>query len=350
MTDEIFAYLLPEYINEITELAAKQDWITHNFNTENASETYNPANYLNNIELEKTTYILHLDLNIYQFLLNGARKGGDNEQYRAAAALITFCQIANIEVDPTYPAYEKLNHNEEKLSEVLSDLELFHRINNSRPNQLAKYALGHSEKILTDSQYSLNKIRVGHELTKYKKLKEWDSLYLMILCITRIDTSNTPRHKKLEEFVKWTILKFRKSLVAITYAAVLFSNRPLKRMMKYKFSHSKVEKKNHITNMTWDLYIMDQYFKSWIKKDTSEFLFASADKAFCNLLRLAVNIQKTQNLDPLKEYLPDDNWEKLNQSLNQSNIDTTPNRAYNSEHWGHQYRQKLIEDLENQLF
>lgn len=51
------------------------------------------------------------------------------------------------------------------------------------------------------------------------------------------------------------------SFVMIVYAAVYFGNSPLRRMMKYKKSDTIDNRKSAITNMTWDLYLLDKFLK-----------------------------------------------------------------------------------------
>ncbi len=325
-------------------------WLVHNFNIENENDLYNPANYLYNAEFDKTRYILTLDLNVYQFLINIVKKKIPKENFRDAASLLVFCQVTNIDIDPTYPVYEKINYNRENLSEAVSDLELFHNINNGDMEELAKYALEYSDSVPIDMSHEFDHEEIGANLMKYKKLKEWDSLYLMMLSVVDINTNTSiPRREKLGVFSDWTIYKFRRSLVAFVYAVVLFCEFPIKRMMKFKPNSSPDEKRQSVTNMTWDLYIMSQFFKKWTKKHKNEeFLYASDDNAFCSLLRDAIQVQKEQGLAPIRHYMNESEYESAMKLLNVN--DDIPGRAYTSDEWGPEYRAKLISEYESRLY
>lgn len=341
-------WLIPEYIEEIIEILKEKDWIIHNFGCESQDDLLNPANYLHNKTVENYNYQLGLDLNIYQFLLNSVKKGGVNTSYQAAAALINFCQISEIEIDPTFCSYEKYNHIENNLEETISNLDLFHRINNSNPDELAKYALGYTEKPKIIKNYDLAKERILDNMRKYERLKGWRSLYLLMLAIIKINTTHTNNHKKLEEFISWSISEYRLSLFAIVYAAHLFGKTPLKRMMKYKPSAAGPENKRNVENMTWDLYIMSQFFERRKGKNKTEYMLASDDKAFCNLLRTAINVQKTNSLIPLEGCITKESITKLQEKIDQRNSHNQ--RAYNSINWGPEHRDMLIINFEKELF
>ena len=119
-------------------------------------------------------------------------------------------------------------------------------------------------------------------------------------------------------------------------------------MMKYKKSQE-IHKNHHsLWNMTWDLYIMSQFFRMWTdKKEKQEFLFASDDNAFCELLRSTIEVQKQENFLPLKPYLTDSAYEEA-QKYHEMNLSTVE-RAYQSDDWGTQYRKEFISKYENKL-
>jgi hypothetical protein len=64
-------YLVPWYLDEVVERLVKRNWLVHSFDIE---DLYNPAAYLRNAEFDNTKYILSLDLNVYQFILNIKKK------------------------------------------------------------------------------------------------------------------------------------------------------------------------------------------------------------------------------------------------------------------------------------
>ncbi|PWW34576.1 hypothetical protein DFO83_111103 [Idiomarina loihiensis] len=342
-------FLLPAYIEDIAVSLANRGWIVHSFNTDNSEELYNPSNYLHNSEFEGSKYTLGLDLNIYQFLLNSNKKKTPNDNYRDAAALLVFCQISNIEIDPSYAVYEKVNYEESNLDEALPDLELFKNINNSDTEKLAKYALGYESSYEIATDHKINHDEKREMLTKYRRLTEWDSLYLILLSIVDIKfDNNIPANKKLLKFLEWLICKFRMSLVGTIYAIVLFGKKPLKRMMKYDPKTNVEARKSALWNMTWDLYIMNQFFRKWVRKgDTDEFFFASDDKAFCELLRSAIKVQQVGDFSPLTPYLSKSGYEIAENFLNLD--ESSVERVYKTEQWSPDYRKKLIESYEANL-
>lgn len=338
------------YFDEIVEHLAKRDWLVHNFNLENDEDLYNPASYLQNTEFNNRKYLLGLDLNVYQFLLNIIKKEKPKNIYRDAASLLVFCQVANIDMDPTFSVYEKVNYDRDNLSETLSDLGLFHNINNGEMDELAKYALGYENSVPISMLQELNHEGTTASLMKYECLKGWDSLYLLMLSIVEINNNNSiPKREKLIIFLDWVVKKFRMSLVAITYAVVLFGNQPIKRMMKFQKSLNPEEKRKAVSNMTWDLYIMYRFFRTWTEKGKNEeYFFASADLAFCKLLKAAINVQKSQSFEPIRHLMNHTEYESASALLNVNR--NTPGRAYNSNEWGPEYRSELISNYEKRLY
>ena len=67
-------YQVPAYLDDIVERLSRRNWLVHSFNLSEEDDLYNPANYLHNSEFDGTKYILTIDLNIYQFLLNIVKK------------------------------------------------------------------------------------------------------------------------------------------------------------------------------------------------------------------------------------------------------------------------------------
>ncbi len=285
----------------------------------------------------------------HQFLLNSVKKDCPKKNFRDAVALLVFCQITNIDIDPTFAVYEKVNYDHSNLDEALPDLELFNKINNSDMDELAKYALNLTDEFNVNTSVTMDYDQKRENLMTYKRLTDWDSLYLMMLSIVDIKHDNSiPADKKLSAFLDWVIRDFRKSLVTTIYALVLFGKRPIKRMMKYKSSQDRNERRSALWNMTWDLYIMNQFFRKWTENNNKqEFLFASDDNAFCELLRLAIDVQKHENFTPLNSYLTDSGYIEAKKFLETDVNDIE--RMYWSETWGPEYRKNLISKYEKKL-
>jgi hypothetical protein len=339
-----FMVAFPLYTKDILELLlSEKQWLIHNFNCKNPMELYTPESYLYNKEMDNWKYILILDTNIYDFLLKSIKKS--NEKCRQAIALLIFCQLAEIEIDPALAVSERLR--KDNLNEVIQDVKLFYKLNNSNPAILADYALGKTKTIeLLEIEFDYDEIK--NKLLSYKKPDELESLYLMILKITVIHIDKSIK-MKLCYFIDWLIQDFRLGLPAVMYALFLFK-KPVSKMMKYKIGVSREENIKNINNMTWDLFIIRDFFKKWTeKKERTEFIFASDDNAFSEILNLAIQVQMNFSFEPCKSYfnLSEYEFDKLTVLINEKN--RPKNRAYNSPDWGYDYRKALILECEKIL-
>ena len=344
-------YFIPEYFKYILERLVEKGWLVHNFPDLDEGEEYNPSGYIYNKDVNGVTYTICLDVNIYQFIINSVKKERSKQEYKDAICLVCFCQLAGIELDPTIAIYEKLDYSfdKAKLAEITRDLEVFNKINNISDDQLIRYVFDEIDKIEPKNKYDMDHKYIQNKLTKNRRLRNWDSLYLIILYITytSLDSDKTDQ-EKLRLVVEWMITEFRMSLVCITYAIVYFSKNPIKKMMKYKLSDTSSKRKRALYNMTWDLYALNKYFEDWIKREKNhECLYASDDKAFRNLLNLSVEIQNIGSLEPLSSYLDERELEYFEIITN--NPSDQFERVYDGESWGPEYRQELIDDLNKKL-
>ncbi len=342
-----FYVKFPYYTKNIIELISKKQWLIHNFNNTNEIELYNPSSYLCKKVIDSWKYTLVLDTNIYDFLLKSIKKSNESEQSKMAIALLVFCQLSDIEIDASFAVHEKLK--EDNLDEIIQDLELFYKLNNSDTNELADYALGKSVKIELNNEIKFNHDEIRNKLIRCEKPDEWESLYLMILKITVIYMDDSVSKKmKLSYFIDWLLQDFRMGLPAIVYALLLFGKSPVSRMMKYKNSDSRDKKIQSLNNMTWDLFIIKGFFKKWTgKQEIEEFIFASDDKAFSKILNLAVQTQMNGNFEPCKSYLNELDFKKVTNLLNEEN--RPKDRVYNSPSWNSNYRDELILECKNKL-
>lgn len=344
-------FTYPSYFDELIGRLIKRDWLVHNFPSIDNVEVYNFANYKYNKLMNNVTYTLYLDVNVYQFIVNSVKKDFVKDDFKDAIALIAFCQLAEIEIEPAYAVYEKINYRTDKvlLNEITSDLELFHRINNTSNEELVLYALGMENNIVLNHEFKVEHETLQNQLTKYRRLKEWDSLYLMVLYITLTSLDDSlSKSQKLNSVVEWMVKEFRLSLVAITFASVFFGKKPLKKMMKFKASQSAENKLKSLFNMTWDLYNLNRYFRIWTERDNNdEALFASGDKAFNEILRNSVNAQNKGGLNVFGGFLSQSDIDYLEM------ITSEPEkyfvRVFASEQWSPEYRSILIGKYERKL-
>ncbi|MCK9398318.1 MAG: hypothetical protein M0Q44_22375 [Methylobacter sp.] len=342
---------LPCHVKDIISIISKEEWLAHNFNLKDINLLYDPHVYLSAKEIYNRKYTLVLDTNIYDFLLKSVKHNSPKELPRKAIALLTFCQLSEIEIEPLFSVLERLK--EDNLDDVLSDLYLFNKLNNSDTIALANYALGKSEYIELNSEIDFPFEQIKEGLTQYRKRDEWKSLYLMILKIADIhsNASIAPRNK-LSTYLDWLIRDFRMGVPCIVYALVLFGKKPLSKMMKYRSNDSRCAKLKSINNMVWDLFIIRYFFIKWQEKNEhEEFIFASADKPLCEVLSLAIQVYKKNSPEPCRSYVNESDFkeiEKLFDAANNNleriyqNPDWTPEDRYN-------YREQLILEHENRL-
>ena len=100
--------------------------------------------------------------------------------------------------------------------------------------------------------------------------------------------------------------------------------------------------------MTWDLYIMNMFFRNWISNEKeNEFVYATDDKAFRELLRLAIDVQIHDGFEPLRNVISQSDYHNLAEIWN---LDVPEEeRVYQSDEWSPDYRAKLINKFENEL-
>ncbi|CAN8142321.1 conserved hypothetical protein [uncultured Thiomicrorhabdus sp.] len=342
-------YAFPDYLTQIQEICIKADWVIHNFKPLNLEDLYNPANYLHNIEKDNIKYELILDTNIYQFILSAYKKTDIKDEHRQAIALLVFCQLSEIEINPTFPVYEKLDYKYDSIISVLDDLDLFDQINSSDPNELALFALTNKTSFPIHLPIGRNQAKISNRIQKYERLTNWHNFYLVILVITDIHLSEGNRANKFKYFLDWMYYSYRKSFLAIIYASFFWGDQPLKRMMKLKKKQKSSERKRAIHNMTWDLLIMQNYLDRWIKKEPlTEYLFATSDNAFKELMRAAISAQKAHNLEPLKNSIGHSTYQILMHFENKN--PESNERTMNTKKWSSEYISKMINELENKIF
>ena len=238
-------YQFPCYTQKIINSLIDRDWFIHSFDLQNVHDIYNPAGYLYHSEFEDIEYSIFLDLNIYQYVLSSIKKQNKNQLHRDAVALIVFARLANMNFDPTLAVYEKLNYLEECPDDLIDDLELFRRIDDSELEGLAKFALGLENSFPVVDIAPIDKENLKSELTRFRRLKKWDTFYLFVLKIVELYFFNSSTNEeKIRRFLQWSFRDFKYSLVAISFVLKLLGDRPKAKLMKYKLSHNAAEKQD----------------------------------------------------------------------------------------------------------
>lgn len=339
---EEILYEYPAYTQEIIEKLIKADWLIHSLDLDKEEDIYNPTGYLYNSEFNGLEYTIYLDLNIYQYVLSAFKKNKKNELHRNAIALMVFGKFANVVFDPTLAVYEKLNYLEQCPDEIIDDLLLFRKIDNSHMDGLAEFALGYTDDMQLSTNVTIDRDSLQLELTKYRRLKKWDTFYLFVLKVTELYYfDKLPDDEKIDKFLKWCFSEFLYSLVAISFVIRLMGNKSLPRLMKYTTNHSLEKRKNALINMTWDLFLLDKFFENWIKNEEhKQFIYASNDKPLKEVLEIAILIQIKGNGEHLGNYLSPPLIKKINEIDNM--MDKTKGRSIINVTDFKFYRDKLI--------
>jgi hypothetical protein len=340
-------FRLPDYAQLIIDQLKSNDWFAHCLQVETEDDIYNPALYLYHSQIKGVGYHLIFDLNIYQYVLSAYKKIDKKQIHRDAIALMVFCKFTDILVDPTFALYEKINYQNDFSNEILEDLVLFRQLDNADMDQLAQFALGHTDLISLPSPQKIDLAQLRIELTKYHRLKKWDTLYVIVLKITCLrHFDSTPTHQKVQKFLDWCHEYFLFSLAATSFAISLFS--VSSNLMKYKVTTSPQDRKKSLFNMTWDLFYVDKFFEKWVARDGEiEFIYATNDQPLKEVLYRAISLQlqpeATQFSDELQDDLikviaaipdriADDNGRKLKRDMDFKT-----------------YRDNLISELEEKL-
>ena len=239
-----------------------------------------------------------------------AFKKPPEDNYRKAIGLLIFCILSEIQIDPFFPVMENISFKPIKIDSSVEDLNQFYSIDNySDLDNLMNYSLGnqdylHFEGCLRNSKTEGgNKIRNWHK--KYHSLKNWDFFYITCMKIVLIEQLHESNENKYKEFLLWEKMEYRFSFICAVFAMIIFSTNRVRGMNKFKQSLGRIERKEAIDNMVWDLYFIDYFIRKVAHKQTTEeFILASADKALCEICNLAIKITSYSELEELKKHIP----------------------------------------------
>lgn len=337
---------VPEGFDIILKRVIEKNWLITCFEAD-SDTIYNPANYCYNKAFAGMNYKLVLDRNIFQYIIKSARIDRPHEEYRDAIALLVFCQIAEIEIEPHLAVYEKINYSDKNADEAIEELQDFYNIDNSQTKDLIKYVLGESNKVDVTFHKVLDRYVLKKQLVQHNRLEEWDSLYLLIMKLVSVHGKDAGSKFKFQSYIEWMTTNFKLSNIVIVYAIILLFN-PLPRMIKYKGNESREKKQQALRNMTWDIYFMNRFLRLWQRKiSDEEIIFASNDNVIRNILLLAIEVNQSASWEPLKNYISEKDYMVMENAF--KSIDTIKNRVYGTSKWTKKHRQKLIEELENEL-
>ncbi len=341
------AFRFPDYTMLIIDQLKQNDWFAHCLQVDKEDDIYNPALYLYHSQINDVAYHLVFDLNIYQYVLSAYKKVDKKQIHRDAIALMVFCKFTDILIDPTFAVYEKINYHNDFSDEILDDLILFRQLDNADMDQLAQFALGHTDLIALPAAQETDKVQLRHELTKYHRLKKWDTLYLIVLKITCLcHCDSGPTHQKVQKLLDWCHEYFLFSLVATSFAISLFS--ASSSLMKYKPAAPQQDRKKALFNMTWDLFYVDKFFEKWVAKDGAvESIYATNDGPLKEVLYRAISLQLQPDASQFADDLPG-NLIKVIAAIPERMVDEKGRNLRKGMDFK-TYRDALISELESSL-
>lgn len=235
--------------------------------------------------------VLYIDNNIFSYITN-CFSYVDNSQFlekrKRSVELLIFCKKNDILVEPVYAVQEKLkfDYSEENIEKAFGYFRQFLTVY-SLPNEFLYdcFVKGNKQKLdlpLVEDDYTFFK----ESVSKYEMLKEWKSMYLLVLKIIIENLSSKSNEEKLKNIFDFMYYNYEIRTAVVIYSFYFFSDKQLIcKMNKYKQSKSFEENKENINNMTWDLYFMTMAYKNLSEKNKNSF-FATEDKCLNGLMQL----------------------------------------------------------------
>lgn len=184
-------------------------------------------------------------------------------------------------------------------------------------------------------------------------LEHFDNYYLLVLKTTHIYSKKDEQYLDgFSELIDWMQNEFVFSTIGIAFALNIFRQKKLPKMMKYKQKHTIKERKSDLINMTWDLYVMYDFFHRLNNKESNiEYLVVSADKFFRAVLKTSINIYSLESINNIKMFVDKNDYALVDcfiQNYNPKNNNRIYNKLSNDDE-RIKHKRKLIEELENIL-
>lgn len=234
--------------------------------------------------------VLYIDSNIFSYITN-CFIYVDNSQFlekrKRSVELLIFCKENDIIVEPVYAVQEKLkfDYSEENIEKAFEYFRQFLTVY-SLPNEFLYdcFVKGNKQKLdlpLVEDDYTFFK----ESVSKYRMLKEWKSMYLLVLKIIIENLSSKSNEAKFKNIFDFMYYDYQIRTAVVIYCFYFFSDKQIiNKMNKYKQSKSFEENKENLKNMTWDLYFMTMAYKN-LSEENQESFFATEDKCLYGLMQ-----------------------------------------------------------------
>jgi hypothetical protein len=236
---------------------------------------YNIAAYLD--PTDKRSFTALLDRNVYTritSIVEGTISDTeDKSHYRWAAAVLAFCQIADI----TFYYDSSLDEYASKQggSKALAEFDAFHLADNSDPKIFLDFSVGNTDSISSEIFKKVPEAKDRPEPVAFENPRSRYYLnYVAILKIAILSREEIEPVDRMLQFLDWMYSEFMFGAPAMRFANIYFSPQRHRRMIK-NFQKPGIE------NAAWDLSLVQYWRKMAIKgaADDSPVLLITRDKA-----------------------------------------------------------------------
>ncbi len=237
-----------------------------------------------------------LDRNFYTrvtaLVNNTLPTGRDLSDYQWAAAVLAFCQIANITFD--YGSSLQEYASTQGGASAVSEIKAFHLADHADPKVFIDFALGRINAI---DPVQFSNIKPMIEVPSTNQLEtlpdDFAKNYVFTLKIELLSRENMEPHERMLKFLDWMHSDFMFGAPALQFANVYFSPTRQGGMIK----------KGKIKNAAWDLSLVQNWRRIAIEgaKEDRPVLLISRDKALkTTALRLVA-----ENAEELQKHIVD---------------------------------------------
>jgi len=247
--------------------------------------------------LEGKKFVLLPDRNVTN-RLHRIQKGdynSEDNQFKIAAALLSFCQQLDIQIEPSIAIHELAHKVGNK--EAWVELAGLRSADNGNPKDWLELGVGDTNKV--KGSYKDYYEEVGDLAFP---LHRWNRNYIQVLKIAEIDlyeTSLKPQDK-INKLIEWMYSDFMLSGPAAIFSAIFFAPKkpPKSGMIKKLRSSNREQALNGIKNAAWDLTYLSEFTKLINQDSIGEYryIFASFDKTLRAIARSL--IPPTLEIDP----------------------------------------------------
>jgi hypothetical protein len=221
------------------------------------------------------------------------------DDHRWAAAVLAFCQLAEIRFDYASSLYEYAHTSTG--DKAVAQMQAFRLSDNANLNTIVDFAVGRTNSLSISSELPadilVNKIS-GTEFEKQVRNFRWN--YLFLLKIAEIGRCGAKGPEQFDQFLCWMRDELCFAAPATMWASTYFARGCPKGMLD---SHSKAS----VSNVAWDLTLIQDWRPRAMKgQETNEpWLLISRDK----LVRLVASRLIAENDAEAESFFSDD-WGK----------------------------------------